>query len=81
MEISVNMDKPHKKRTSANFSYTTDLFPDLIEAYDKTLEMRNNIITIPMVSSMIVSYATLESLMNVSITKHNPNKFEDVGKI
>ena len=46
----------------------------------KTLELRNTI-TVPMLSSIIVSFAIFESFINVSITKHKPNRFDDVGKI
>jgi len=34
-----------------------------------------------MLSSIIVSLAIFESFINVSITKHKPNRFDDVGKI
>ena len=43
--------------------------------------LRNKIINEPILSSIIVSFAIFESFINVSITKHKPNRFDDVGKI
>jgi hypothetical protein len=81
IETKVSKQRPINKITSAIFSKTSDLLFALIEVYEKTLDMRNSIIKKPTVSSMIVSFDIFESLINVSITKHNPNRFEDVGKI
>jgi len=52
-----------------------------MDEYEKILEMRKKIIAIATNSSRKVSAAKFESLIKLSITKHKPSRFEDVGKI
>jgi hypothetical protein len=52
-----------------------------METYDKRLEAKKKTIAAADTSSIMVSFAIFDNLMKLSITKHNPNKFEDVGKI
>jgi hypothetical protein len=70
-----------RKMMSAVFSYFSAFVLDRIEIYDKILETRKRIIAIPTNSSIIVSIPNFEILIKLSMTKHRPNKFADVGNI
>ncbi len=66
---------------SAAFSNESLTFSDRMETYDRRLAVKNNAIAAADISSIMVSFAIFDNFIKLSITKHSPNKFEDVGKI
>jgi hypothetical protein len=52
-----------------------------MDTYEKKLEVKNKTIATTTNSSIIVSFPNFRTFIKVRITKHNPNKFADVGKI
>jgi hypothetical protein len=72
---------PIKKIVSAIFSYNSDHLLDRMDAYEQKLDVKNKTIAITTTSSIRVSFPNFKIFIKLSITKHNPNRFEDVGKI
>jgi hypothetical protein len=81
-EITVRKNNPNRKTMSAIFSKNSDFFLERMDVYDKTLETRKRMVAHPTKSSIIVSIPPFDqNFIRLSITKHSPNKFEDVGNI
>jgi len=81
IEISARHPSPMKKIMSAIFSYFSVCLRERIDAYEKILEAKKTIISIPRASSTIVLPDIFENLMKLSKTKQSPMRLAAVGKI